>query len=121
MKKYLVVCLLSAPSLASEPFSLFLTEEEQSRFNKDVNLGVLTQNANRLSLKAVMMMDEDNWTVWLNDLKITPDACPPYIQVRSVTPTSVDVVWSKNREPVNVFLNINEAMDLDQLEETEEQ
>jgi len=116
MKRILILVALSSPAFAAEPFSLFLTEDEQSRFNKDVNIGGLTHSSNRLSLKAVMMMDEANWTIWLNEHKITPDSCPEHVQVVSVSPAEVELIWSKEMEPRTISLKINESVDLESLD-----
>jgi hypothetical protein len=115
MRKYLIFLLLTGPVSAMEPsFSLFLNEEEQSKFNQEIGHGLLTQTKNQVALKAVMMMDEDRWALWINEHKITPESCPDHIEVVNVGSYSVDLIWHGDHGPQPLHLKLNEAVNLNE-------
>jgi hypothetical protein len=105
--RLILILFISTPIMASEPsFSLFLTEEEQAKFNKttqpDINLP-----SNTLTLKAIMMTDKNNWAIWINEHKITPDASPDHIQVKHVSTDGVNLTWTTDQGPEEVCLKVN--------------
>jgi len=107
---------------AQDPsFSLFLTQEEQSQFNQDPAHPLLPWPSNKLTLKAIMMLDENHWTIWLNEHKITPESCPDHVEVVSVTSESVNLVWSTEQGPKTIQLKVRETIDLsdDEKQKTE--
>ncbi len=113
MIKYVSLLLLSAPLYAQTPsFSLFLTQEEQTKFNQEPAHALLPWPSNKLTLKAIMMFDESHWTIWLNEHKITPESCPEHVEVLSVTSDDVELVWTTEQGPKPVKLKVRESINL---------
>jgi hypothetical protein len=113
----LLLLLLSLPVSANEPtFSLFLTAEEQEKYNEQINHDLLPWPSNKLMLKAIMIMDKGRWTIWINEHKITTEACPEHLKVLAVKPDGVDLIWTTEKGPQQVHLKVNGSIAVKDME-----
>lgn len=110
MKRFRFLFLLATPALAAEPLSLFLTEAERHQFNQEINLGAFTTSPKSVTLKAVMITDPDHWSIWINDLRISPDTRSEDVEIISVSAGEVELIWKKDCEPQKINLRTNESV-----------
>jgi hypothetical protein len=116
MIKYALLFCSTAAFAETQSFSLFLTDEEQTLFNKNINHRLTSQGPNNLTLKAIMMFSPEQWTIWINEHKITPESCPDHIEILDVSTSGVDLIWKSAKDTKKVHLKLNEPIDLKEVE-----
>lgn len=95
--RYFWLFLICSPVLAGDTeFSLFLSQSEQHQFNENASHHIHLHQPKGITLKAIMMTNESNWTIWINDHKITPESCPNHIRILKVTSDCVDLTWNEH-------------------------
>lgn len=115
MKRLIALYLLSTPALAEAPnFSLFLTDEEQTLYRQVLPTISKRASDNELRLKAIMLLDEDQWTIWINDQKITPESCPAHMEIQQVSDLGVNMILKTPQGPREIMLKLNEPYVLDE-------
>lgn len=111
--RYLWLLFISTPLLANDTdFSLFLSQSEQHQFNENISHHIHPNYGKRITLKAIMMLDESNWTVWINDHKITQESCPDHIKILKVTDDTVDLIWKTEQGEQKLLLKANQTVDI---------
>ena len=110
MIRYLLPIMLFGSSLYAKEFSLFLTKEEQARYNKKEEPN--EHKGDCLHLQAIMYTNDSNWCFWLNGEKITPHAIPASIRIKEVTEEHLSFIWKTKGKEIPVSLRVNERIDL---------
>lgn len=116
MKNFLasafLIGLACTPCLAAEPDglpqqSLFFTEEE-SRAIRELTATAKTERrtTNGIHLGAVIYYGPEDWTLWLQNQRWTPETDRPDMHIVSVEPNRVHVSWARsaNETPRDIVL-----------------
>ena len=106
----LLYLLLLVSQTEAASFSLFLTDEESQTAEQQAAPG------NTLTVDAIMYLNDQSWTIWMNHEKITPEQCPGHIQINKVSQDCVDFEWLGASTPLPLNLKVNETIELPQAE-----
>ena len=98
----------------AKDFSLLFTLQEQQQIRQAYHKAYARQDvplhqATHLHLNAILYMDEDYWTVWVNGRKITPDSPSTHLTIHEVSATHVHCTWLHARQSYEVELRINQT------------
>lgn len=116
MIKYLSLLFFVTYARANETnFSLFLTRQECATFNRQTSTLLSSASDNLVKLNALMYLNETNWSIWINNEKITPDDEHEYIQIKTVTDEFVEFIWMTDHGAPTIKLWVNESIDLTDL------
>lgn len=106
----LLLITLCAPALARDwpTASLFLTQKESEQATRLARQAFPAAGGIRLG--AILYFGEDDWTIWLQGEKWTPETRRDDIRVIAVTPRSVTlIIRDENGEDKEVVLAPNET------------
>ncbi|MGB0934867.1 MAG: hypothetical protein ACPGXY_02250 [Alphaproteobacteria bacterium] len=64
----------------------------------------------QLHLQAIMMIDDDNWTVWVNGVRIGAKQSPAFLTVHSVSADGIEATWHEAGWDQRVRLGLNQRV-----------
>jgi len=111
----LMLCPLR-PAVA-QAFSLFFTPDQIERIENEVQKNpqlLSTQSQHLLHVESILFFGPDNWVVWIQGEKWTPDTRRDNISINAVLPESVSLSLTLQGESVvnDVILAPHQSLDL---------
>ncbi|MFA6279649.1 MAG: hypothetical protein WC612_02515 [Bdellovibrionales bacterium] len=112
------LALFASPLRAQEaPPSLFYTPQEVWQIETALRReepALLAQAKHVLHCGSIMYVSADQWTVWLQGEKWTPQTDRPNLHIQSVEPDSVrlSILLLGEKEPREVTLRTNQSLNL---------
>ncbi|HEU0117901.1 MAG TPA: hypothetical protein VFR09_04635 [Alphaproteobacteria bacterium] len=100
--KYLlpVLLLLAIPAWAETdvppPSSLFYTSDEAGFIDASMDKRPASASIAGIHLGAVMFYSAEDWTLWLQNQRWTPDTDKPDLHVMAVQPNEVTLSWTSS-------------------------
>lgn len=94
-----IVCTTTAYAAVDgqPPQSLFFTADESAAIARLVdNMKPEHQDASGIHLGAVMYYGPEDWTLWLQGTKWTPESSKPDLHIISVAPNEVHLSWLRS-------------------------
>ncbi|MEN8235990.1 MAG: hypothetical protein ABFQ95_00340 [Pseudomonadota bacterium] len=96
-----------------DDFSLLFTPEEQYQIkstNRRAHIRAKTpiHQAKQLHLNAVLYVDENNWTIWINGHKITPNSPNVHLIIHKVSSEHILCTWKHTTQNYEVELRTNQ-------------
>jgi hypothetical protein len=119
--KYLSICFLTLFCFAAQaadaqmPVSLFFTKDESAIIETELAKTKPEHNATTgIELGAVFFYSPENWTLWMNGTKWTPETDRADLHVTSVEPNEVHLSWLRNAKatPQDITLHPHQTFDI---------
>ena len=108
--KLLDVSANAAPQ--EESISLFFSQQELQELlsEKELVAPVIKKKAS-LYLGALFYQSPHEWTLWMNDNRITPEKTPSFICIQNITPHTVTLTWIHEGHSHKITLKPNQSYD----------
>lgn len=95
--------LLSRNILWAYP-SLFFTDEEMRFIQQNMYSNILTRpfvQAETITLSAIVYIDENHWTLWVNNIALRPETAfgMENLEIVKVRPQNVTFLWAPSNTP----------------------
>ena len=101
-------CPLNLGAHSDFPSLMFTANEMQAIESSRLKEIHAAQNGPAISCDAILYMDPQNWTIWVNGQKITSAQKHPEFQVVSVKEGQVELLWKTKGQAMPVILGVGD-------------
>lgn len=91
-----------------EPSLMYTPNEVQSILVARGLENTSKDNGSSITCQAILYMDSNNWTIWVNGQKISSQQKHPEFQVISVNHQGVELLWTHKNQTLPVTLGVGD-------------